>query len=228
MPVLPVARVEVHEDVADLRAGGGVAHAEPADVRVPRGGVGDRLEGEPEHLGTEAEQTLEDRVERQVALQLVRIHREVAPPESRVAVAPVPGPEWRLLAVLAEDLLEARDLVGQPRAERWDEGVVEAAHGLRVGRHLHLDGVVGPRRVAEEGGDPPPDAERLGQERLVGPARLVELATLELPAQVTPARLLEERVDLGRVQGHPERARRRARPRDRRRSRPGARRAPRA
>ena len=204
--------MQIHEDVADLRAGRGVAHAEPDDVRMPGRGVRNPLEGEPEHLGTQAEEAVEDRLEGQVLLELVGIHREVAAAEAGVAVAPVPGPQGRLLAVLAQDLLEASDLVGHAQAQRGDEAVIEAAHRLRVARHLHLDGVVGPRRVPQERGNPPPDLERLGQERLVRVARLVELAMLELPAQVAPPRLLHERVGVGRIQGDPVRAGRSTRP----------------
>jgi hypothetical protein len=96
--------VEVKEHVADLPPARGVADAEPVDVRVPGGRLLDPLEAEAEHLGAQAEEPVEDRLEGQVRPELVRVDGVVAAPEARVAVAPVPGPQGRLLAILAEDL----------------------------------------------------------------------------------------------------------------------------
>ena len=188
-----------------------VPDAEPVDVRVPGRGIGDRLVGQPQHLAGEAEQPVEDGLQRQVAAELVRVHGEVASAEAGVAVAPVPRPERRILAVLVEDLVQPFHLPPHGGLEGRHDPVVEGRDGLRIVGHLHLDREVSPRGVAEQRGDPATDPERLRQERLVHLARLVELAMLEIPAQVAAACLAEERVELGQIEAHPERAGQRAR-----------------
>ena len=153
--VLPFAREVVHVEEAERLPGGGVERRVEVHAGVPRVGVLQLLELQPEDPLVDVEHPPQDPLEGEEDAELLRVDRVLLLPELVLVVAPVPGEDLCVRVTGVADL-QAPVL----RELRLELGLEAPAQVLEEGsgpggrlRHPGLDLVVRPRGVAEEARD---------------------------------------------------------------------------
>ena len=165
----------------------------------------DRMERQPEQLLRAVERRLDHAVELEVRLHLGLL--EVAAPRAELlgVVAPVPGGDLEVAALLRDQLLQGVAVGERGLARRLPDLFQQPAHRLRRLRHGVVEPIMRERRIAEQLGALDPQRHGLGDDRLV--VGLVAFVAARDPgaerllAQIAPRRELQERLDAGALQG---------------------------
>ncbi len=163
-------------------------------------------EGEPEQAAGAIERRLDHVVEREIGLDGGVIEISAALTQPLGVIAPVPGRELEIAALLGHQRLQIIAVGKCAGASRLPDPFQQAAHGFRRLGHGILEPVGGVGRIAENPGALLAQLQNLDDGRVVVVAIAVVAARDEglvhFFAQIAPRRTLEERLDGGARRGH--------------------------
>src|SRR5262249_18399940 len=127
-----------------------VAHLPGLDVGMPAGDVAAALERQPEQLVGGVERGLDDMMELEVGLDLALV--DIALPLAQLfgVVAPVPGRELEIAALLLNQRLHGIAVDERARACRLPPPLEQITHCLRRLRHRVVEPVVRKAPITEE------------------------------------------------------------------------------
>ncbi len=203
---LALSRMQIGVEVGDRAAALAVEDLVQPDRFVPGTGIRHLPVLEPQDFAGEREHALDGRLERQVLGHALLVEPVLLPPQCLVVVAPIPQGDRAVVAIGLHPLTQHIELAGDRSLERGQELLVEGMHAGGRASHLHLHGVIGPRRFAEQRGHPPTQVQRLLQQRPIQVDCLAPVLDQQLPPQLTVVRLLHEWVELRVVEADPVRA----------------------
>src|SRR5262245_14224010 len=176
-----------------------VAHLPHLDIRMPARNVAAALEREPEQLVSRIERGLDDVVKLEVRLDLALIDVALALAQLLGVVAPVPGRELEIAALLLDQRLHGVAVGKRARARRLPHPLEQVAHRSRRLRHRVVEPVVREALIAEQPRALGAQRKDLSDDRLVvGLAAAVatrDPGAEDLLAQLAPRRELQERLD---------------------------------
>ena len=202
---LALPRVQVEVDPAE-HLGGAVgmaqAHVVRRDVGMPRACLRlvDLRVGQAEQQAGDVEQAVVHLAEVEVAAHLLRVDAVLLALDRLEVVAPV-GEVDRVLALGGRALEQGRDLATAGGVRLGADPVDERADRVAGADHLGLGVVVGPARVAEQGGLLVPGREQLLEDGVVLRPGEVEEAVRDLAAGHGVAREREEREQVRVLRG---------------------------
>src|SRR5215475_7805116 len=128
----------------------GVAHLPGLDVGMPAGDVATALEREPEQLVSRVERGLDDVVQLEIGFDLALVDIALALAQLLGVVAPVPGRELEIAALLLDERLHGVAIGERARARRLPYPFEQITHGPRRLRHRVVEPIVREALIAKE------------------------------------------------------------------------------
>src|SRR5262249_45575630 len=144
-----------------------VAHLPDLDIGMPARDVAAALEREPEQLISRVERSLDDVVQLEIGLHLALVDIALALAQLLGVVAPIPGRELEIAALLRNERLHGIAVDERARARGLPYPLQQIAHRLRRLRHRVVELVVREALVAEQPRALGAQRQNLGDDRLV-------------------------------------------------------------
>src|SRR3954452_3661327 len=145
----------------------GVAHLPRLDIRMPARNVAAALERKPEQLVSRIECSLDDVIELEVGLDLALVDVALALAQLLGVVAPVPGRELEVAALLLDERLHGVAVDERARARGLPHPLEQITHRLRRLRHRIIELVVREAAIAEQPRALGAQRQNLGDDRLI-------------------------------------------------------------